>query len=196
MGESLSMYWMMEVGSPDGASIATIGKQPSLSGILEFFTWYGGVKIEVELPSDMKFYLSESSGDFIPDFFCPSIPLMTNKILNILDEAGVDNIDRYKVELYDQGGKLISRNYCAINILDRVSCADLEQSDCEFDNPGDLVGIDFESLVIDEERAKGYNLFRLHEAVNGIVVHDSVKVRLEKEMLAGVYFVRPEDWSG
>ena len=117
-------------------------------------------------------------------------------MLTALAGAGVDNIDSYAATLLDQAGGRIDEEFRAINIVGRIACADLDASDCEVEDPQVPVGVDFNSLVIDEERAHGALLFRLHEACNGIVVHDSVREFLEPLQLRGVVFVKPEDWSG
>jgi hypothetical protein len=39
-------------------------------------------------------------------------------------------------------------------------------------------------------------MFRLHEAANGIVVHDQVRQVLQPMGLRGIVFVDPADWIG
>ena len=101
-----------------------------------------------------------------------------------------------EVTLLDHDGMPLSERFFAVNIIGRIACADLEASDCTVDDPDDPVGVDFESLVIDEKRAGGALMFRLSEAVNGIVVHDRVRRVLEPMKLRGIVFVDPADWIG
>jgi hypothetical protein len=121
---------------------------------------------------------------------------MSERLLQALASAGVDSIDRYAATLLDRDGQPLAERFFAVNLIGRIACADLEASDCTVDDPDDPVGVDFESLVIDEKRTRGALLFRLHEAANGIVVHDSVRRVLQPLGLRGITFVDPIDWIG
>jgi hypothetical protein len=193
----MTRYWMLEVRGPRGATRAVVARQPDLgSGThSRAVDWLSGGPLGVSPPADMEFQLS-TSGAGLTDFFPPAIPLMSATMLEALAEAGVDNIESYPVRLVDPLGQPIPEEFRAVNIIGRVACADLEASQCECDDPDDPIGVDFDSLVIDEDRAEGHRFFRLHEAANGIVVHDSVRRALEPLGLRGVIFVRPEDWIG
>ena len=61
---------------------------------------------------------------------------------------------------------------------------------------GPLIDVDFESVTIDETKARDLLLFRLAECVSGIVVHERVKSLSERRGVVGLDFVRPEDWAG
>ena len=191
------MYWMLEVRSPKGGSRAVINKLPDLKAISSIgsFDWFSGNKFDFKITEPLVFELGKEGGN-LTDFFPSSIPLMSVKMLNAIEQAGVNNIDSYPATLLEASGVPVQEEYRAINIIDRVACADLEASECFMIDPDDPIGIDFDSLVIDEERAKGHNFFRLSEAVNGIVVHDSVREALEPLNLRGITFVAPEDWVG
>ena len=52
------------------------------------------------------------------------------------------------------------------------------------------------SLVIDESKTGGALFFRLFEAPQGLVVHDSVKKAVEQSGAIGVTFLNPERWTG
>jgi hypothetical protein len=190
-------YWMLVVREPKGANRATIGKSPDLSGVSNagFMNWLSGVRLNAVIPEPLEFQLGPHGTD-VTDFFPTAIPLMSVRMLDMLAKAGVDNIESFEATLLDKNGKPAPEEFRAVNIIGRVSCADLDASDCECDDPDDPVGVDFDSLVIDEERADGHIFFRLHEAVNGVVVHDSVRQALEPLNLRGIVFVNPEDWIG
>lgn len=194
----MSKYWMLTVQTPPGERRATIGRQPDLSKVFQaaFPSWTAGSLITETLPSPLEFELEPSSGDYVTDFFPPAIPLMTERMLAALAAAEVDNIQAFDAVLADRKGRPIPERFRAVNILGRIACADLEASECTVEDPEVPIGVDFESLVIDESRANDALFFRLHEAPNGIVVHELVKRTLDPLRLRGVVFVRPEDWSG
>ncbi|MBN1602714.1 MAG: hypothetical protein JW915_13985 [Chitinispirillaceae bacterium] len=194
----MSSYSMLEVREPKSRKRATIGKLPDLSNINStgFLNWFSGSLMNIKIPEPLEFKLEEKGGDYITDFFPPSIPLMSKKMLQALNTAGVDNIESFKAILIDRAGNPVPEEFFAVNIIGRISCADLDASECEVDDPDDPVGVSFDSLVIDEERTHGALFFRLHEAVNGIVVHNSVRKAIEPLQLRGISFVNPEDWIG
>jgi hypothetical protein len=194
----MGSYWMLTVYAPSDERRAVVGRQPDLSRIVPepFFSWYSGERFRHALPVPFQIQLDPEGGDYVTDFFPPSIPLMSVHMLQALAHAGVDNIDTYDVVLLGRHGEQLRESFAAINIIGRVACADLEASDCTPDNPGNPLAFDFESLVIDEKRTADASFFRLHEAPNGIVVHDSIKRRIEPLALRGIHFVAPEDWSG
>ena len=194
----MSEYWMLEVRTPKGQRRAVIGKQPNLRDLSStvFLDWLSGNRFPIEIPEPLQFQLDPDGGNFLTDFFPPAIPLMSVNMLDALTLAGVDNIDSYEAILLDRSGSPIQEEYRAINIIGSVACADLENSDCEVDHFDDPVGVDFNSLVIDETRTNNLLFFRLHEAPNGIVIHDSVRSQLEPLNLSGIQFLKPEDWIG
>lgn len=191
-------YWMLEVREPKGERRAIIGQQADLSTLTGggLLNWLSGTKFEVAIPEPLEFQLDSQGGAFVTDFFPPAIPLMSVRMLDALNQAGVDNIDSYDAVITGLDGEPLTEEYKAVNIIGRIACADLDASICDVDDPDDPVGVDFESLVIDEDRTRGLLFFRLHEAVNGIVVHNSVKQSLEQLALKGIVFVDPEDWIG
>ena len=193
----MSNYWMLDVREPKGVHRAVIGKQPDLTGISQtgFINWTSGTPLNVVVPKPLEFHL-RPNGTYITDFFPPAIPLMSVRMLDALTNAGVDNIESFDAILIDKFGNTIPEKFRAVNIIGRVKCADLDASDCDFDDPDDPIGVDFDSLVIDEGRANGHIFFRLYESVNGIVVHDSIRKALEPLNLRGIVFIKPEDWMG
>ncbi len=192
----MGTYWMLGVQAPDGSRRAAIGTQPDLSEQHGLLNWYSGASFDVEIPTPLEFHLDPDAGDYLTDFFPPPIPLMSVRMVRALSDAGVENIESYEATLLDDSGAPVGEEYVAVNIVGRIACADLEESDCEVDDPDDPVGVEFDSLVIDDDKAEGALFFRLHEAVNGIVVHDAVKQRLEGAGLRGIVFIAPEDWMG
>jgi hypothetical protein len=188
----MTNYWMLEVRESANNKRAVIAKQPILnSGPHD---WLSGMPLNIELNSPLEYTLS-SKGD-VTDFFPPAIPLMSVRMLTALIEVGVTNIEFYPAILLNSFGHLVQEEFCAVNILGSIKCADLDASECEYDDIDDPIAVDFDALVIDEARAEGHLFFRLYESVNAIVVHDSVKKALEPLNLRGIVFVKPENWVG
>ena len=56
--------------------------------------------------------------------------------------------------------------------------------------------LDFNSLSIDQAKTRSALMFRLAEASNGIVVHESVKRHVESSGIDTLTFLPPENWAG
>lgn len=66
-------------------------------------------------------------------------------------------------------------NYKAVNILGLVAAADMERSVAVVHDGAPSVDVDFDRLVIDEDKTGGRKLFRLAESTNAIIVHASLR---------------------
>jgi hypothetical protein len=190
------MYWMLQTRSPENVKLAKIGKQPDLSALKEDLFWFAGKRFSERLPEPLRFEFDPFAGDVVPDFFAPPIPLMSAELLRVLQEGGVDSIESYSTVITKEDGSGARTDFRAVNILGIVKCADLEKSECDVEDADEPGGVTFDSLVIDELRARGSLFFRLFEAPQGIVVADSVKRKLELANLRGLAFVDPAEWSG
>ena len=79
-----------------------------------------------------------------------------------------DNLDNIE---YDE--------YRAVNIIGVISVADPARTVFNPGHASRLIDADIDSLAIDESKANGALLFRLPEAVTGVVVHRRVKEAIE-----------------
>ena len=77
-----------------------------------------------------------------------------------------------------------------------VSAADMDASELMGTSDSTMIDADFDSLVIDEERAGSFKLFRLAESINAIIVSDAVRLEIEGRAIPGMVFYDPGDWSG
>jgi len=121
--------------------------------------------------------------------------LMTERLVKELRQAGVDNLDVYEAVIRDPETGQTWTDYRAVNVVGVVSCADMARSGTSA-APGELIDVAFEGLVIDEKRARGALMFRLAEAVGGIVVHERVKDHLVKAGFSDLAFHDPGAWIG
>lgn len=183
------MYWIIKTSSPYDEYLTLMGRNPVLN--LGDFTWVGGGKIEVDLPTPMKFFLDPDSGDFLPAYFEPSIPLMSEKMLSVLSAAGVNNIQTYSTDIYDTNNKILKESYFAINIVGRIECVDFEKSD--YRPKKSSKRFRFKKIIVDKDKIQGALLFRLHEKPSTVLIHNSVKELLEKEKLPGIQFKKASE---
>lgn len=134
-----------------------------------------GASLDSGFASPVVFQVdSECGGSDLPATFLPQ-PVFSEKFVEHLREIGVANVDVFPVRIDDERSASRIDGYVLVNILGIVSCADLSQSRFE-----EFDGLyDFDELVIDPERAKGLDLFRLAEAADYIVVSGRLADRID-----------------
>lgn len=113
--------------------------------------------------------------------------LMSNRLVDTLKEAGVDNIDCYPAILRDEVNDR-EFNYQAVNILGLLQVADLGKSEWENHDGEAKLDTHFERLVVDEKEALGQYMFRMAEDTGSILVSDRIKQALEKAGVKGLLF--------
>lgn len=105
---------------------------------------------------------------------CIAIPA----IVDALIASGVNNIQSYPAVLRDVTTQQ-EYPYCAINIIGLIKAADLSKSDwvnLDGDARMDTVFLD---LVLDTDKIRSYDLFRLYEDTGTIIISERVKKSLE-----------------
>lgn len=121
------------------------------------------------------------------------IPVMSKKLRVALDCAGVGNIVYFPAILKN---RITGRTYeyYAYKILGIVAAANLDQSEyISFDGDA-FMDAGIEKLVIDEKKANGMLVFRLAENVSTLMVHENIKMYLEKAGIDTLSFIRSEEY--
>jgi hypothetical protein len=123
--------------------------------------------------------------------------MMRDDLLTCFIENGVDNIDSYPIVITNRVTGEEITGYSAINIIGLVRAADVTRTVFSPDNPSRLIDADIDALTIDPSRASGLLLFRLAEAVTGVVVHGKIKDAIEATgAFPDLRFIEPKEWMG
>ena len=156
------------------------------------YLWTAGTKFPEDVPVQ-NLALDAAYGTRMADFFDTTIPLMSDRLLQTLYDAGVDNIDAYPMilERPDTGEKW--HNYKAINVLGRIDAVDLENSEYELSPTGIY---EFESIVIDEKVSGDALCFRLAKGPDLIVIPEKIADTIRKRDFVAVMLQRTEDYDG
>jgi hypothetical protein len=154
--------------------------------------WTMGIRYPGAVAEPIECYLDPRSGPVMPDLII-DLPLFSQRFIDTLKAAGIRNLDLYDAEVIDRERGKTYRNYKAVNIIGRLSCADLEKSEYLPGYKPPLMK--FRNLVIDESRAMGQPLFRLAENTLFILVSEPVREAIEAANLIGVRVVSLEDPS-
>jgi hypothetical protein len=136
---------------------------------------------DIELPFRYTMTVVENEK---PKFYgwYPGSDLMQERLVKILNDAGVDNLQIFSADIRhaDTGEKV--RGYVTVNIVGRVSCANIAQSDAS-----PLANVYyFHDLVIDPSRTRGLLMFRVHESPMIVLVHEQVAKAIEAADVSGL----------
>lgn len=158
-----------------------------------------GRRITTPVPEPLEFTLTDAEEDAeddgfeLPAMFSRGLPLLRDDLLAALREAGVTNLDAYDAVVREPDGSREYTNYKAVNVLGLVAAADLTRSKATVYDGLPLIDVEFDELVLDEEKAGGRLMFRLAEAIGSIFVHDRVRQHLLAAGFTELSFLPPGD---
>ncbi|HWV15377.1 MAG TPA: DUF1629 domain-containing protein [Cellvibrio sp.] len=162
--------------------------------------WYHGQKLRISVPVPLEYELAKNYGancKVKAMYGSKAIPVMHNTLVNVLLSAGVNNLELFPARILNPVTGAVHEDYQAFNVVGLVAAADLESSTLmDPDAEPSVLDTDFESLVIDEQKAHGFHLFRLAENCGAICVSEQVKKAVEKSGIPGIIFYGPGEWSG
>jgi hypothetical protein len=127
------------------------------------------------------------------DYEDSSVPLMSKRLKQVMQSAGVDNIEFLPITLRNtETGQ--TYEYFAFNLVGLVSAVDFSKSKIG-SHDGDFVGdSQIYDLVIDDSKCRNALMFRLAEKFSTILVHRTVKEAVERSGITSVKFIKPEDF--
>jgi len=137
----------------------------------------------VKIPNPLEIELDSQYGTGMGDYFDDSLPICSDRMLEALRRAGVDNLVAYEAVLLDPGTGERFEGYWALQIVGRIGAADLDKSDAVDPLGVGHTVVQFHDLVIDEKKILDARLFRMHESASTVLVHEGVKLELEKANL-------------
>jgi len=167
----------------------SIGKMPDLEE-----PWMTGAPRLIDYSLPLKYEIDqESTGNIMSDYYIVAYPLMSDRLVAALEEAGIDNLQKFDAEIYNPLDDKTYTNYKAVNIIGAISCVDKEKSDIQIDN-GDFAS-SFNGFSVDESKAAGNIFFRLKENVAVVLADEKVADIVEEKDIPGISFIYPENWA-
>ena len=141
----------------------------------------GDVIVEkFDKPFEFELWEYEENGNGMAEFFYEAFPIMSDKLISALCEAGVDNLQTYPAVLRDPLKGYERTDYKVVNVVGKIAAADMNNSDYIDMGGVGMIAVGFKSLVIDTDKTHGALMFRLAESITDIIIHESVKMHLEK----------------
>jgi hypothetical protein len=157
--------------------------------------WMSGKRFITPPVEPIKIEIEQGESGMILEYYNVMIAIMSRRLAKALADAGISNIDFYETEIYDHETRETYHDHLAFNLIGTIAAADLSKSIYEAPD-GPVISVDFDSVSIDEKKTRGALMFRLAEAVNGVVVHESIKNAIEAAGIDTLTFFRPEEWVG
>lgn len=192
------MYYVLDCHPPFDADFYYFEADPTTRAL----RWRRGQKFSIESsrpefrPPGDPIVMTTEPDDRLrihPEYESQPIPFMSRRLVEAMREAGVDNLDTYALELRNLRTGEVGLDHLAVNIVGMVSAADLSASDVDNSIPEVIF---FNSLAVDEDRARGLLLFRLKESITTVLVHEKVKRHLEVSGIDTLMFLEPQEWAG
>ncbi|MDF3819711.1 hypothetical protein P3G55_07375 [Leptospira sp. 96542] len=136
-----------------------------------------GEKITEDVPL-LTFEVNFPKGYKLPQFLGDVIPIISNRLLDVLNEVGVTNIQTYPVVLQNSETGEVWNNYHALNVIGLVyNAVDIERSNHETimegsDNIPALLA--FEEIVLIKNKIPDLLMFRIAESPSTIIAHEKI----------------------
>ena len=131
-----------------------------------------GVMIQADLPDPLVFETDNDSAHPPDDFPGSVIHVLSDRFVEALRAAGVDNMQTFPAQLQNPAsGDVWPSGLQAVNFVGVVDCVDLEKSDYDEVGVGVLA---FRDVAISESRAGGLSCFRLMQSPDRVVLAERV----------------------
>lgn len=180
------MYYMMTCLDPEDGYLASLEYDSSDDEDL-LRDWMAGERFDILPPQPVRLTRPPRSNTVLAEMWQVPLPLMTKRLHDALSAGGVTNLETFPAEIVDTKTNEVNSDYVAFNIVGAIAAMKSKPpagSDL-------LVGPE-----LDEKKIGGALLFRLAEAVNAIVVHESIRKTIEAAGINTLTFLEPKDWTG
>lgn len=144
--------------------------------------WTMGIMYPRQVPQPVVCNLNPERGNKLRDVYLVDLPLFSNRMVKLLEDNGVSNLQCFAGGVREPDGKL-HENYQAVNIVGLVSCADLTLSEYLPGTEPPLMG--FSKLVIDESKIGANEFFRVQENSLYILVSERLKKAIDEAGFEG-----------
>jgi hypothetical protein len=108
--------------------------------------------------------------------------LMSKRLVEALEKAGADNLQKFEVELVDEQTGKVNTDFWNVNIIGLVACAKLDES--QTSELGSSYY--FHDLVIDPKKIGEMRIFRLAESLIDVLVDDHVAEQIQAGGFRGI----------
>jgi hypothetical protein len=146
-------------------------------------SFLAGQSIDIVLPT-LAFEVNFPKKAFPPHLLGDETPLISNSLLKMLQNAGINNFQTFPAHLTNPKNKQSWSDYLAFNVIGMVQAANLDRSDYDVLMDGDNDTpplLAFREIVLEAEKIPANVLmFRMTEAPDNLIVHKKLVELLAK----------------
>lgn len=170
------MYYRMETDLMELTALVDKEQGPAIFSMIE------GRPYEMD-PGEKPFEFSFEDWQDPPLLDFISRPcLMSKALVRTLEEAGVDNLQKFDAPLTNRASGDVINDFLVVNVIGLVEAADAGGSESLPLGAGEV----FTKLVVDPEKAQGLLMFRLAESQIDVIVHERVANAIRQGGFRGV----------
>jgi hypothetical protein len=155
--------------------------------------WISGELLSVPVPNPIIFTVEEGDEGELGTYYNTGAPLMSNKLVEILQSLGVDNLELHDALIREVVSGNLYYTHRAVNIIGKIRITDKLNSQVS-----SIKGLAqwVHKMVPDSAAARGALVFRMAEGLGQIIVQQKIKDAIEAHNLPLIYFTALEDFSG
>ncbi len=155
--------------------------------------WISGELLSAPVPKPLIFSIEAGDEGELGAYYNTGAPLMSNKLVEILQSCGVDNLELHDALIQEVVSGKQYHTHRAVNIVGKVAIADKSNS-----QTSSIEGLAHwvHKMVPDVAAAHGALVFRMAEGLSQIVINQKIKEAIEMHKLPMIYFTALEDFSG
>jgi hypothetical protein len=166
------MYYIIE---PDNFDNYGVTRNPPLDDDISFID---GVLL-ANVPSPLVFEVNYPTAARPPHLLGDTIPVISDVLLRVLRDAGVDNFQAFVAILRNPATHSEWKDYWALNVIGQLDAANMQASTFDIIMEGDAEGVEsplvaFDTLVLDEKKTSNALMFRLTQSPDTLLWHDRV----------------------
>jgi hypothetical protein len=157
--------------------------------ILSSISFLNGTIIDTNKINTPLVFESDFNTNNPPKHFLGNkIPVVSSQFKDLLQQNGVDNFQAIEATITNSEEDLQWNDYYAFNVIGLLACVDLSKSKYTVIDPGGgimLPLLSFKNIAIQEEKVKGFKLFRLAESPDILIIDESVLNAIKSNPLPG-----------
>jgi len=188
-----SQYYIVNCEDPEVGYLARLSYTPDDPRR----SWILGERFSTAPPQPVRATVRGLDDDdtVMAELWKSPVPVMSLRLLEVLRDAGVSNLDVYPAALTDPSSGKVYDDFVAFNLIGKISAVDLGRSKLAPGPVDQRISMSIDQLALDEARIQGALMFRLAEAVSTLVMHASIKDRIEGAGIDTLTFYEPADWA-